>query len=166
MIGIRLETRSAAPPAACFSLSLSVDAHTSSMQGSQERAVAGVTSGELRAGETVTWRARHFGIPWRMTSRITEYEAPHRFVDEQVAGPFAHWRHEHRFEAADPSGASTRMIDLVEFASPLGPLGALADRLVLRRYMSRLLARRNAWLRAELDPRRTRGGAWRRPDSA
>ncbi|WP_053383501.1 SRPBCC family protein [Leucobacter celer] len=145
---IRLETRIDAPPAACFSLSLSVDAHVASMSGSRERAVAGVMSGEIGAGETVTWRAAHFGVPWRMTSKITEYETPYRFVDEQVSGPFAHWRHEHRFE---PDGRGTLMLDLVEFASPCGPIGRIADRLVLERYLTELLKRRNRWLASELE---------------
>jgi ligand-binding SRPBCC domain-containing protein len=35
-----------------------------------------------------------------MTSRITEWSRPERFVDEQVRGPFAAFRHEHLFEAA------------------------------------------------------------------
>lgn len=149
-----------APPAACFALSLSVDAHTASMSGSAERIVGGVTAGEMRAGETVTWRARHFGIPWRMTSRISEYHAPRRFVDEQVAGPFSRWRHEHRFEeippvsaATDPTAnrTTTRMIDVAEFEAPFGVLGRIAERLVLRRYMSRLLQRRNRWLAEQLE---------------
>ncbi|MBN9612177.1 MAG: SRPBCC family protein [Actinobacteria bacterium] len=145
---IRLETLIAAPPEACFALSLSVDAHTRSMARSSERAVAGVTAGEMTAGQTVTWSARHFGIAWRMTSRIAEYEAPARFVDEQVSGPFARWWHEHRFE---PHGAGTRMIDIAEFRSPAGVLGAIADRLILERYMTRLLSRRNDWLKQELE---------------
>jgi len=145
---IRLETLIAAPPEACFALSLSVDAHTRSMARSSERAIAGVTSGEMGAGETVTWRARHFGIPWRMTSRITEYDAPNRFVDEQLSGPFERWWHEHRFE---PYGAGTRMIDTAEFRSPLGVLGTAVDRLVLEAYMTRLLSRRNDWLKQELE---------------
>lgn len=148
MIRLRLETRIAATPAECFALSLSVDAHTSSMSDSRERAVGGVTSGEMRAGQTVTWRAVHFGIPWRMTSLISAYGAPHRFVDEQVSGPFARWHHEHRFE---PDGSGTRMLDLVEFAAPLGPLGRIAERIALRRYMTRLLERRNVWLRETLE---------------
>jgi len=85
---IRLETLIAAPVAACFDLSLSVDAHTVSMAASGERAVAGVTSGVMKLGDTVTWRARHFGIAFRMTSAITYYERPIRFVDEQQRGPF------------------------------------------------------------------------------
>src|SRR5437667_12407456 len=31
-------------------------------------------------GETVTWRARHFGVPWTVTSKITALDRPSRFV--------------------------------------------------------------------------------------
>lgn len=144
---IRLETVIPAPPEACFELSLSVDAHTASMGPSRERAVAGVTRGVLRLGDTVTWQGSHFGLPFRLTSRITEYDPPRRFVDEQVRGPFARWHHEHLFEkCAD----GTRMIDVASYASPAGPLGRLVDRILLERYMTRLLVQRNAWLRETL----------------
>lgn len=145
---IHLETIIDAPLEDCFALSLAVDAHTASMSGSRERAVGGVIEGELQLGDVVTWRAIHFGIPWRLTSKITEHEAPHRFVDIQVTGPFAHWRHEHRFELL---GTSTRMVDTVDFASPFGVIGSVVDRLFLRRYMERILTHRNAWLKAELE---------------
>ena len=148
MTNIALETHIQAPREACFALSLSVDAHTSSMRRSSEQIVAGVRQGEMSAGETVTWRARHFGVPWRMTSLISAYERPARFVDEQTAGPFRSWWHEHRFEET-PTG--TTMIDEVEFSSPLGILGRFANWLVLERYMTRLLTERNRWLREELE---------------
>jgi len=146
---IRLETLIAAPIGECFDLSLSVDAHTASMRASGERAVSGVTSGVLRLGDTVTWRARHFGIVFRMTSAITEYDYPSRFVDEQQRGPFRQWRHEHTFTAM-PDG-KTQMIDVVEFKSPLGSAGSIADGLLLRHYLPRLLRQRNTWLKATLE---------------
>lgn len=147
-VAFRLVTEIAAPPERAFALSLDVGAHVRSMAGTGERAVAGTTSGTIGLGETVTWRARHFGVVWRMTSRITALEAPGRFVDEQVRGPFARFRHEHRFE---PSAVGTRMVDEVTFRAPLGPLGRLAEQVALARYMPRLIAGRNATLRAELE---------------
>ncbi len=143
-----LETRIAAPIERCFALSLSVDAHSASMSRHGERAVAGVTSGEIGLGETVTWRARHFGLPFRLSSRITAHERPTRFVDEQVRGPFRRWWHEHRF-VAEPGG--TLMIDRIEFSAPGGPIGRLAERLLLERYLERLIERRNLWLTGELE---------------
>lgn len=139
----------ASPEAAC-ALSLSVDAHLASMAASRERAVGEITTGSLRLGEEVTWRARHFALPFTMTSRITELDAPHWFVDEQVRGPFARFRHEHRFEAV---GDGTRMVDRIVFDAPFGPLGRLVERLVLGRYLHRLIVVRNAHLRAVLERR-------------
>ena len=111
---IELTTLLPASPERCFELSLSVDAHTSSMAASGERAIAGVTSGVMGLGDTVTWRARHFGVAFTMTSTISVHEAPARFVDEQVTGPFRRWWHEHRFEEV---AGGTLMRDLVEFDS-------------------------------------------------
>lgn len=88
MNSFRLETTIAASPSACFERSLSVDAHTESMLESGERAVDGITSGVLSLGDTVTWRGRHFGIPFTMTSAITACTPPNRFVDEQKRSPF------------------------------------------------------------------------------
>jgi ligand-binding SRPBCC domain-containing protein len=136
-------------PEQCFELSLSVDAHTASMRASGERAIAGVTSGGLVLGDQVTWRAQHFGVRFTMTSRVSEYDAPHRFVDEQVSGPFRRWWHEHRFE---PAAEGTLMTDLVEFASPAGLVGRVVDHLVLEAYMTRLLVQRNRWLVAQFGP--------------
>lgn len=146
---ISIETTIAAPVVACFDLSLSVDAHTHSMAKSGERAVAGVTSGVLTLGDSVTWQARHFGIPFRMTAAITEYERPKRFVDEQRRGPFQRWRHEHTFTVLSPD--QTLMVDRVEFRSPFGPIGWLAEVSLLYRYMTGLLRRRNDWLRSTLE---------------
>lgn len=125
---IELITEIPAVPEKCFELSLSVDAHQASMSASGERVVDGVTSGVMRLGDTVTWRARHFGIPFTMTSVISAYDPPRRFVDEQTSGPFRRWWHEHRFEAT-PSG--TLMTDVVEFESPAGALGRIVNRFVL-----------------------------------
>lgn len=132
-----------APPEAVFDLSLDIDAHLQSMAKSGERAVAGVTTGMISLGEEVTWRARHFGVPFTMTSRVTEWERPTMFVDEQTRGPFRRFRHEHRFEAV-PGG--TRMIDEITFDAPRGPMGWLAERVVLERYLHDLIEQRNAHL--------------------
>ncbi|GAA2460322.1 SRPBCC family protein [Agromyces soli] len=132
-------TRIAAPPAAAFDASCDIDLHLESMRSSGERAIAGVTSGRIGPGEQVTWRARHFGVRFRMTSRITAYERPSRFVDEQLRGPFALFRHEHRFESLE---GGTLMRDHVVFRAPFGPLGRLVEP-VLRRHLLRLFDERN-----------------------
>ncbi|MEV4907018.1 SRPBCC family protein [Streptomyces albidoflavus] len=152
MTRFELETRIAAPVPLVFGLSLDVDAHTASMARSGERAV---TSGAMALGDTVTWRARHFGVVWRMTSRITAYDHPTHFVDEQTAGPFHHWWHAHHFTPDGHGG--TLMRDEITFQAPLGPLGRLAERAALDRYMPHLMRERNAHLRAVAE--REAGGA-------
>jgi ligand-binding SRPBCC domain-containing protein len=149
MRSIRLETVIVAPMGDCFDLSLSVDAHTASMRASGEQAIGGVRSGTMKLGDSVTWRARHFGIVFRMTSAISEYQPPTRFVDEQQRGPFRRWWHEHSFTGL-PNG-QTRMVDVVVFQSPFGVLGRIADGLVLSHYLRHLLRQRNTWLKTTLE---------------
>ncbi len=125
-------------------MSLSVDLHTGSMAHTSERAVAGITSGMMALNDSVTWEARHFGVRQRLTSRITEMERPHRFVDEQERGAFAHFRHTHVFVAVRDG---TLMLDDFEYSVPLGPVGRIVDALVLRAYMRKLLVQRNVFLK-------------------
>lgn len=148
MIRFQLATRVEAEPQRVFDASLDVGLHTASMSGAREEVVAGVTDRVLALGDTVTWRARHFGVWWRMTAEITACEPPGYFVDEQRRGPFRYWRHEHRFAAY---GKGTVMYDSVEFAAPFGSVGRLAEVLVLRRYLARLIGERNRYLQRILD---------------
>ncbi|MGR6743041.1 SRPBCC family protein [Microbacterium sp. F1-18] len=130
-------TRAAVSAEALFDASRDIGAHVASMRGTGERAIDGVTSGLIGLDETVTWRAWHFGIPFRMTSRVTALDRPLRFVDEQVSGPFRVFRHEHLYVERD---GMTIMTDRVNLASPV--LGRIAERLVLVPYLRRLLTRR------------------------
>jgi len=142
MARIQLVTEIGALPERCFDAARDVTVHLASWPA--HSAVAGVTAGPMQLGDEVTWRAPHFKIPWRMTSKIVVFERPHRFVDEMQRGPFGRWRHEHRF-IATPNG--TRMTDDVIFSSPLGPVGRLVDRVVLQRFMTQLLVQHNAHVR-------------------
>ncbi len=146
---IELTTDIAAPIELVFDLARDLDLHTRSMAHTGERAIGGRTSGQIELGETVTWRARHLGLWWTLTSRITAVDAPTRFADEQVTGPFAWFRHEHRFERL--THGRTRMVDRWEHQAPWGFLGVLADRFVLADHMRRLLETRNRALRDEAE---------------
>ncbi len=139
---IQLTTHVQAPQETCFDLVLNVDVQV--QLDSTTRVVEGVTSGPLHLGDCVTWRAVHFGLPWRMTSKIMEVERPRCFVDAMQRGPFASWRHTHRFE---PLPTGTLIHDSVTYVAPLGILGTLFDAVVLHRYLTGLLASRNQRLR-------------------
>ncbi|MGH2482744.1 MAG: SRPBCC family protein [Ktedonobacteraceae bacterium] len=141
---IRLETFIAASPERCFDLSLNVDAHANSIAHTHERPVAGVTSGMMTLGDTVTWEAVHFGIKQHLTSKITAYERPHRFTDEMVRGIFQEIIHIHEFT---PQSSGTLMVDVFTFRAPLGILGRVAEALFLTHYMKKLLLTRNSYLK-------------------
>ncbi len=133
---IQLETKIEAPLERVFDLARSIDAHMASTGGTQEKAVAGRTSGLIELGETVTWEARHFGVRQQLTVRITAFDRPHFFADEMISGAFATMRHAHRFL---PDNSGTLMRDEFHFSAPLGYLGWIAERLFLTRYMTRFL---------------------------
>jgi ligand-binding SRPBCC domain-containing protein len=145
---IELETEIRASPARCFDLSRDIDLHQRSMATSGEQAIGGRTSGLIGLSEQVTWCARHFGVTHVHTAKITAFERPDYFRDEMVSGRFASFVHDHHFDSV-PAG--TRMRDIVEFRSPLGPIGAIIDALVLERYLRRLLTARSQAVRAEAE---------------
>ena len=45
--------------------------------------------GVIGLGDSVTWRARHFGVWQRLTSKITALERPRHFRDTMTSGAFA-----------------------------------------------------------------------------
>ena len=136
---IRIETSIDAPQERCFDLARDVAAHVQSTAGTSERAVGGVTLGLLELGDEVTWEARHLGVRQRLTVRITRLERPRVFEDVLVRGAFASLHHVHEFVARN---GGTTMIDTFTFASPVGPLGAIVDRVFLTGYMRRFLLSR------------------------
>jgi ligand-binding SRPBCC domain-containing protein len=72
-----------------------------------------------------------FRVRW--TARIVEFDWFSHFVDEQVKGPFAFFRHRHGIEAQKRSGAEGTLVsDQIEFILPGWWLGALLQRRVRR----------------------------------
>lgn len=138
---IQLETKIAAPPERCFLLSLNIDLHKESTAQTNERAIAGVTHGVIGPNETVTWQGRHFGLILTHETLISKYERPRHFQDIMLRGMFKTFEHDHYFDLL-PDG-STLMRDGLRFAAPLGPLGRIAETLVLRRYLTGFLTERN-----------------------
>lgn len=138
---IELRTNIKANRQIVFDLARSIDLHKVSTAHTNEEAIAGKKSGLIGAGESVTWRAKHFGVYQTLTSRITEFNPPNFFVDEMVNGAFKRFRHEHRFESNE--NGSTVMVDVFDYSSPLGILGRITDRLFLENYMKGLLEKRN-----------------------
>lgn len=137
---IVLNTKIDAPIERCFDLSRSIDLHKISASKSKEQAIDGITKGLIKVNETVTWKAKHFGLWHKMKVKITEFKKPNHFTDEMVNGSFKAMKHKHHFIS---EGTHTIMIDTFEFASPLGILGKMVDKLIMKNYMKHFLIERN-----------------------
>lgn len=88
-------------------------------------------SDKMHDGQIITYRVKIFPgvwLPW--VTEIKAVEERVAFVDEQRFGPYAFWHHRHTFKAVD---GGTQMDDLVHYGLPLGPIGAVARRVFVRR---------------------------------
>jgi ligand-binding SRPBCC domain-containing protein len=123
-----------------FDLSRSIDLHKIATQKTDEEAIAGKTTGLIEMNEWVTWKAKHFGIYQKLTSKITAFERPHSFTDEMTKGAFKSFKHQHIFKKIENG---TEMIDIFDYKSPFGIFGKIADSLFLEQYMTGFLVERN-----------------------
>ena len=153
MVTIRVVTPIRAPMQRCFDAARDLDLHTRSLAHTNEVAVAGRMSGLIELGEKVTWRGRHFGITQHFTSKITAFNPPRHFQDAMQRGAFKSFVHDHFFES---TGEVTTMTDVLAFSAPLGILGRIAEKLVLTRYLERLLASRGAAIKEAAELRTIR----------
>jgi ligand-binding SRPBCC domain-containing protein len=137
---IELETEIQSSLESCFDLSRSIDLHKISTAKTNETAVDGITSGLINLNEFVTWQATHFGIRQKLTSKITAFNRPFHFRDEQLKGAFKFFTHDHYFEMKDDK---VIMKDIFTFQSPFGFVGKLFDKIILTKYMKKFLTERN-----------------------
>jgi ligand-binding SRPBCC domain-containing protein len=103
---------------------------------------------EMRPDALIDYKLRVHGIPLSWLTRIAVWDPPHRFVDVQLRGPYRLWEHTHTFE---PEGDDAVVIrDRVRYALPLGRLGELAHRLLVRRDLDRIFDHRMDVIRRTL----------------
>jgi hypothetical protein len=100
-------------------------------------------------GTRLEIEARLGPVPVRWVAEHGPVEPGRSFEDVQISGPFAHWRHRHRFLPDGPDACTLE--DDIEYALPLGPLGSLLGGAVARRSIERLFARRHAVTRGDLE---------------
>jgi ligand-binding SRPBCC domain-containing protein len=137
---IILETPIKSPAEICYKLSLSVDLHQLSTSKTGEHIIDGVREGIMQLNDSVTWRAKHFGIWQNLTTKITETKPFEYFVDEMQKGAFKSMKHEHYFIENEDI---TTMKDVFDITSPLGILGKIFNKLILENYLKRFLIERN-----------------------
>lgn len=96
---------------------------------------------EMHEGTLIDYRLRIHGVPIRWRTRISVWEPPRRFVDEQLRGPYRQWIHEHTFE---PKDGGTLVRDHVRYAVPAD---WLLHRWLVRPDIERIFAYRSEVLR-------------------
>jgi len=95
---------------------------------------------DMGVGALIDYKLRLHGIPIRWRTRITVWEPPFQFIDEQLSGPFRLWRHLHTFEEVD---GQTVCRDQVDYAVPGG---ALVHWLIVKRDVRKIFKYRRQML--------------------
>ena len=86
---------------------------------------------------------RWFSWRRKWTAAIVDFEWDHHFIDVQQKGPFKRWRHRHEFITDYRNGFNGTLVrDEIEYEVGFGPLGALANTLMIEREMRRIFAHR------------------------
>ncbi len=137
---IELETFIKSEIEICFDLARSIDLHLISTSKTNEKAIAGRTQGLIEFDEFVTWEATHFGVRQKLTSKITAFDKPFHFRDEQLKGIFKSIKHDHYFEQKNDG---VLMKDVFEYGAPFGLIGKVVEQLILTNYLKKFLIERN-----------------------
>jgi ligand-binding SRPBCC domain-containing protein len=144
MTQIKTSTIINAPIEIVFNNCRNIDVHQNSASKTNEKAIAGRTSGLINKGETVTWIGKHFGIYIQHESIISEMNFSNYFVDEQLKGHFKRFKHQHFFTQKENQ---TIMTDILDYETPFGFIGKLFDKLLLENHLTKFIIYRNAILK-------------------
>jgi ligand-binding SRPBCC domain-containing protein len=144
MTTIHLITEINAPIETIFNNSRNITVHIETASKTNEKAIAGVTSGLIELNETVTWQGIHFGLKLQHQSKITQMQFPNHFTDEMLKGCFKSFKHEHTFTHEN---GITLMEDKLMYATPFGIFGKLFDKIALKKYLTNFLLERNKSLK-------------------
>ncbi len=74
-------------------------------------------------GTKVEFKVQAMGLVREITHEVTAFDDPTSFIEEQTAGPFKHWVHEHIFETREGGGCVA--IDRIQFLPPGGVAGMI-----------------------------------------
>lgn len=102
----------------------------------------------MGAGALIDYTIRLWMVPMVWRTRITAWEPPLRFVDDQIRGPYRLWSHQHTFVEVD---GGTRIEDEVHYLLPFGILGRLVAPLI-RLQLARIFRYREATVRSLFPP--------------
>ncbi|MGM0572252.1 MAG: SRPBCC family protein [Bacteroidota bacterium] len=96
---------------------------------------------EMYPGMIISYTVKPvLGIPLQWVTEITHVKEKSYFVDEQRAGPYAMWHHQHWIEAVDDG---VLMTDIVSYKPPMGFLGSIANALFIKKKLNQIFSYRN-----------------------
>jgi ligand-binding SRPBCC domain-containing protein len=103
----------------------------------------------MQAGAVLDYEMRWLGVPMRWRAFVREFDAPYRFLDVQLRGPYARWEHCHRFLDKD---GGTVVDDRIVYRLPLGAAGRLLHAALVKRQLAAVWTFRTRRLAELLGP--------------
>jgi len=95
---------------------------------------------KMYEGMIITYKVTPLlGIKMNWMTEITHVKEHEYFVDEQRFGPYALWHHEHHFKRIK---GGVHMTDILNYAIPYGPLGRLANTLLVKKQVEKVFTYR------------------------
>lgn len=140
MSTIHVTTFVAAPAARVFDLSRNLSIYRKIFKQGAEQFSSTAGGNLLNQGDTILINAKHLGKIRSVTLKITAYNKPWFYTEEQIRGDLFSYKHEHHFKEAE-NGAI--MIDIIEYEYPRDMIGKLLGKLYMKKYMEELVNTRN-----------------------
>lgn len=94
---------------------------------------------KIEEGTLIEYSLKLHGVPFSWQTKIEKWNPPYEFVDQQIKGPYALWHHTHTFEKLN---GGTLMKDEVRFKLPMGFLGWLGGRWLVKKEVERIFTYR------------------------
>ncbi|MEM6822714.1 MAG: hypothetical protein AAF558_12340 [Verrucomicrobiota bacterium] len=143
-----------APRWLCFELIRNVDVHAAAVPEIKARPESGRKSGALHFGECTEWSAIYFGVRFRITMEVTDFDWPIRYAERNRRGLFQVFQHNYQLASIDSN--RTVLNDCLSFESGYGPLGRYVDEWILAPRLSRALETRMTAIKTWAED-----GSWR-----
>ena len=141
---IHTTTFIAAPIERVFDLSRHIALYKLIFQSRKERITSGAATTLIGKNETITVIAKHAGRSRMSMIKITTFQRPTLFVEEQVKGDLQNYKHEHHFKQVENG---TIIIDILEFGTPKDIVGKIFGKVYFKKYLEELLRKRTELIR-------------------
>jgi len=136
---IHLTTFISAPVERVFDLSRHLALYKLVFQSRKEKITSGAASTLIGKNETISIIAKHAGRSRMSMLKVTSFQRPSLFIEEQVKGDLQSYKHEHHFKAVDNG---TIVIDILEFGFPKDLVGKIFGKVYFKKYLEELLRKR------------------------